>query len=150
MFLLVHATVGAVLAELLPVPAAAAAGFASHFVVDAVPHGDEWIGRELARPGRLHWLVALALLDGLAALSFVTILWVSGLFQNSAGAFSGALGAMLPDALVGASELSNGRLWSGFARRHTQSHQLLGYELSLPVGAAVQLLTMLGILAAAV
>lgn len=140
MYLTVHATIGAVLGERVDPPLAGfLLGFASHFLADVVPHGDEWVGRTLAQPGRVRWLAALALIDGLAAGSLVTLLWLGGAFVNPVGAFSGALGAVLPDVLAGFSDLSQGKLWPAYVRLHNRSHRLLGREVPLPVGGAMQL-----------
>src|SRR3989338_1325862 len=117
MFLIVHASVGAVIGDSLESPAVSfLAGFLTHFLVDIIPHGDERSGRELLRPGRRHWLVILAIIDGLAAISLVAVLWLGGFFVNALGATSGALGAIMPDVLAGFFELSHRKLLPHFSR----------------------------------
>lgn len=147
MFLIVHASVGALLGDRIHSPiAAAGAGFLSHFIVDLIPHGDEVIGRTLFRRDRRMLLVALAIIDGVAALSLVTVFWVGGLILNPVGALSGALGAILPDALHGVSVLSRGKFWPRFARLHESNHRLFGYEAPLLVGLSLQAVTIIIVL----
>src|SRR3989344_1896046 len=138
MFLIVHATVGAAIGERLEPPAFSFwAGFLSHFVADIIPHGDERSGRLLFCPERLHWLVILAIIDGLAAMSLIAVLWLGGFFNNAIGAMAGALGAIMPDVLAGFSELSHGKLWPHFARFHERNHKLINYEIPLVAGGVV-------------
>lgn len=144
MYLLVHASVGAVVGERIHLPVLAlGAGFLSHFLLDIIPHGDEASGRELFKAGRRHWVVLLACLDLLAAFSVVTTLWLAGLLPNALGAMSGALGAVLPDVLAGLSEFSARKLWPDFLRLHNWAHRLLGFEVPSLVGGIIQLLTIL-------
>ena len=147
MFLIVHASVGAVIGEQIQSPVAAfGAGFLSHFVFDIIPHGDEIIGRTMLKYGRLKFLVALAAIDIGASFILIVIFWASGLLPNVAGAVSGALGAVLPDILAGISTVSKGRLWPGFVRFHNWNHELLGSPTSPLIGAGLQAITLLFVL----
>ncbi|OGL87296.1 hypothetical protein A3I40_03740 [Candidatus Uhrbacteria bacterium RIFCSPLOWO2_02_FULL_48_12] len=147
MFLIVHATVGAMIGDNLEPPAVGfLAGLLSHFFLDAIPHGDELLERELARPGRIHWLAALAILDGLAAISLVVVLWLGGFLNNAAGAFGGAVGAILPDVFLGLSELSKKKLWPDFLRFHDWNHRIINIELSLYFGGLIQAAVLLIVL----
>src|SRR3989338_5268573 len=139
MFLIVHATVGAAIGERLEPPIISFwAGFLSHFIADIIPHGDERSGRELFRPERRHLLVILAVMDGLAALSLVTMLWAGGFFSNAVGAMASAVGAIMPDALVGISEILDRKLWPAFSRFHDWNHGIINIELPLPIGGLIQ------------
>jgi hypothetical protein len=108
MILTTHAIVGGALASLFPShPVVAfAAGFASHFVIDAIPHWDYPLQSISAAPGRrnkmkldrplLQDLVMIGF-DGFAGLALAV-----GLFATSATVLTivvGALAAMLPDPL---------------------------------------------------
>lgn len=137
--MIVHATVGAIIGDNLEPPIVGFfGGLMSHFFLDVIPHGDERIGRAFENPGKMRWLAFLAVLDGLAAFSLVTILWLGGFLNNAIGAFGGALGAVLPDVLVGFTEVFKKRLWPGFVRFHDWNHQLINTELSLYFGGLVQ------------
>ena len=144
MFLVVHASLGAILGNAIGEPAPAlVVGMGSHFVLDMVPHGDEVIGRQLAKGNYTKLLAALAVIDCLGAFSIVTLFWLAGLLPQAVGAFSGALGAVLPDVFAGLSEVSKGKLWPRYAKLHERNHRLLGREVSFVVGGLLQFLTLL-------
>ncbi len=147
MFLIVHATAGAALGQLMPTPLSAfTGGFLSHLVLDMIPHGDEIIGRTFSKKGGTKWLAALAIFDALAAFSVVTMLWLGGAFPNPYTAFVGALGAVLPDVLCGISELSHRKLWPDFVNFHNRNHELLNAPVSTRVGFTGQVITLVGLL----
>ena len=147
MFLIVHAAAGALIGESLNPPLLSfASGIGSHALLDIIPHGDEIIGRLFVRKGCIKWLVALAFIDVLAAASLVVVLWMAGLFPNAAGALAGALGSILPDVLVGLSELSHGKLWPDFTKLHMANHRLLGVEVPVLFGFSIQAITLWAII----
>jgi hypothetical protein len=108
MILSTHAIVGGAIASLFPTNpvVAMAAGFASHFVIDAIPHWDYPLRSISLGPGARNQLtlrgprlldIALIAFDGCAGLALAVIffatpdtVWVIVL---------GALAAMLPDPL---------------------------------------------------
>lgn len=142
MFLTVHASVGALLGEKLGNEVAAfGAGFASHFVFDIIPHGDEKIGEIFLR-SKLHWPLALLfIIDFAVAVVLVSGMAMLGVFTNPMAALSGALAATLPDILSGFSEVYKKFLWPGFHKFHERNHQLLGRPVSVVAGAMIQVLT---------
>jgi hypothetical protein len=108
MILTTHAVVGAALASFLPShPATAfAVGFASHFVLDAIPHVDYPIKSRSADPKfGASMVFDRALLqdavtigsDGLLGIIFSLVLFSSS--ANFWAVLMGAIGAMLPDPL---------------------------------------------------
>lgn len=150
MFLLVHATVGALAGNTVgqPIlgPAAPAIGFAggfvSHFVIDMIPHGDEAIGRIFADHRHAKWLAALAIFDGMSALCVIAILAITGQYTNALAAVAGAIGGMLPDIMVGVSELRHKKLWPKFLKFHDTNHARLNYEVRPWVGGIGQVVTL--------
>jgi hypothetical protein len=108
MILCTHAVVGAALASFVPShPAAAfAIGFASHFVLDAIPHWDYSIKSRSINPMIGAPIVFdSALLQDAVTIGFdglVGIIVALLLFGSSASQWAillGAIGAMLPDPL---------------------------------------------------
>ena len=108
MILTTHAVVGAALATFLPsYPAAAfAVGFASHFVLDAIPHADypirsRSINPAIGAPMKLETVLFWDLLtigsDGLFGLLAAVFLF--GTPTALWAILFGAIGAMLPDPL---------------------------------------------------
>lgn len=141
MFLTVHASVGAVLGDQFENPnVAGIVGFASHFVLDAIPHGDERIGAWLIAPGHTFWVGVLFLLDIITAFAILSLFFVSGLLHNPIAAFTGALGAVLPDVLVGFSELKQ-KFFPDFKAFHNAAHLLLKNPVSPVTGYFVQVVT---------
>jgi hypothetical protein len=108
MILSTHALVGAALANMFPAhPAAAfAVGFASHFVLDAIPHADypirsasldPKIGAPLRFDRALLQDTVTIGADGFLGLLIAFLLFAST--ENQWAILLGALGAMLPDAI---------------------------------------------------
>ena len=108
MILSTHALVGAALANMFPAyPGAAfAAGFASHFVLDAIPHADypirsasldPKIGAPLRFDRALLQDAGTIGADGLLGLLLAFFLFASA--ENQWAILLGAFGAMLPDAI---------------------------------------------------
>jgi hypothetical protein len=107
MILSTHALVGAALANMFPAhPAAAfAVGFASHFVLDAIPHADypirsasldPKIGAPLRFDRALLQDAVTIGADGFLGLLFAFLLFASP--ENQWAILLGAFGAVLPDA----------------------------------------------------
>lgn len=143
MFLTVHASVGAALGEYLGNDVAAfGAGFASHFVFDIIPHGDEPIGDIFLRSKKHLPLALLFALDFAVAVVLVGGMAVLGVFTNPTAAFSGALAATMPDILYGFTEVTKKQLWPWFHKFHDRNHTLLASPVSVPVGAIIQITTL--------
>ena len=109
MILSTHAVVGAAIASLMPSHTALAfvSGFASHFVIDAIPHWDYPLRSILITPsdtGRaitLNWRLCgglgLVALD--ACLGVAVALWLYASPTATTAVLLGTLGAILPDPL---------------------------------------------------
>ena len=107
MILSTHAVVGAALATLMPSHpvAAVVAGFASHFVIDSIPHWDYRLRSiSLKADARNIWRITAALRD-LAVIGFdafaglVLAVGIFGTKANMVAVLAGAVGGMLPDPL---------------------------------------------------
>ncbi|PJE76169.1 hypothetical protein COV04_01405 [Candidatus Uhrbacteria bacterium CG10_big_fil_rev_8_21_14_0_10_48_11] len=142
MFLTVHASVGAVFGDALGDSRIAfGAGFASHFLVDAIPHGDERIGRQFVTGNHKMLLALLLFIDVTVAFLLLTLFWMYGFIQNPVAAYSGALGAVLPDILSGLTAVSKERLWPAFTRFHNAAHQFFKQEFTPLSGYVIQTAT---------
>ena len=108
MILCTHAIVGGAIASLFPSHpvAVVAAGFASHFAIDAIPHWDYPLRSISIGPGaRNQWRIDRARLrdvsligfDALAGLALAVYLFATS--ATVAAVLLGALAAMLPDPL---------------------------------------------------
>ncbi len=146
MFLIVHASVGALVGEQIDSPLLAfVLGIFSHFIIDIIPHGDEGVGRTFVDGKQHSWLAALAFLDAATALCLVSLMWLHGLLPNYLSAFAGAVGAMVPDILSGIALLSKKKILPDFDRFHAWNHRLLGLEAPFWVGGLVQGMTLMAV-----
>ena len=108
MILITHAIVGGAIASLFPSHSVAvvAAGFASHFAIDAIPHWDYPLRsisvgtgarNQLTLDGGRLWDLSLIGFDALAGLALAVYLFATP--ATVAAVLLGALAAMLPDPL---------------------------------------------------
>ncbi|MFA5954022.1 MAG: hypothetical protein WC817_00610 [Patescibacteria group bacterium] len=140
MFFTVHASVGAVLADTVGDESLGfTSGFLSHFFLDAVPHGDEAIGKFFSDGKHNGWLAVLLLIDLTTAFAVLTLFWMNGFIRNPVAAYAGALGAVLPDILSGVTVVSRNKLWPSFTNLHNSVHRLFGQEFSISSGYVIQI-----------
>lgn len=146
MYLSVHATVGAIVGQQTGNPILAfGAGFASHLLLDIIPHGD---GEKSGMPQTNKTIMIAASID-LTALTLIT-LW---LYRHTGGTIfsptliAGALGGMLPDALQLPYLLSNGRKWNWYQRIHNFFHNMIvsKWDIPYPIGIILQTLLVIGL-----
>jgi len=142
MILSTHAVVGAALASLMPShPAEAlAVGFASHFLVDAIPHWDYPLRSISLGPSarndvrvtaaRLRDLVVVGI-DAFAGLAVA--IGVFGTKANLAAVMAGAVGGIIPDALQFVYTLYPRQPLTTLQRFHTwiHSNRKLGWRLGV-------------------
>jgi hypothetical protein len=148
MLLSIHAATGALIGQQTNNPVLAfILAFASHFALDAIPHGDQdWIedykGDDKFRAKRIIFLVAL---DAVILL----ILLVSQFFYRSLtptlNIASGILGGILPDFLVGCHELSD-KLFKNFYQLHFKMHDLIKAKQPSTMQGVVLQAVILGII----
>lgn len=126
MFLTVHAAAAAAVGQFIDSPPLAfLAGFASHFVLDTIPHGDESIRHWRAFKTPRQRIAAAALID-FSILLVMTILWLSrSPVANFPSMVYAMAGSILPDALWGLHELTQTPLLSWYERSHGAVHRLL-------------------------
>lgn len=98
----IHAVVGVLLAEHFPnAPAAWLAGVASHYILDAIPHGDSHFGAWLTSRDPLRRIVFVESLDLGLALMVVIALGLQHPGHEIIKLAAGAVGAVTPDLLWG-------------------------------------------------
>lgn len=122
-----HAAVGAIIGRFIPHPLAAfLCGFVSHFLLDAIPHGD----CTLSDNYRIHKTkrkraVAYALTDGILALFFVLYLANTRDIRSVPGFTWGIIGSVLPDLIIGAYEITRPKWLKWFHDMHFWFHHLI-------------------------
>lgn len=123
MFLTAHATVAAALTQSIPNPLVAfVIGFFSHFVLDAIPHGDEIIGTSPTKKGRMIRLFIAASIDGVILFIVLFTALSRGLFHFPTSTLFAAFGSMLPDALQILPEIFDSPILSRFRDFHHRCH----------------------------
>lgn len=141
MFISVHAAIGVAATSALGVTEPAMAftvGWLLHYVVDAVPHGDEQLGAWAMRrkkPTRTMALIFSA--DFLvASLSVAVISLVNGF---SWVVLFAAAGSMVPDVLFGFEMVLGRRTFSWLTRFHNAAHKSTSFIYSLKYGLPMQI-----------
>jgi hypothetical protein len=146
MILSTHAVVGGALASLSPShPVAAfAVGFASHFVIDAIPHWDYPLRSISVAPGARNQVrLTSALARDLALIGFDAIVGLAlaiGIFATPAtivAILAGAVGAMLPDPLQFVHTLYPHEPLASLQRFHRWIHTKR--QLHWPIGVSSQM-----------
>lgn len=139
MFLAVHSVASLIITSRIrhPLPAFAV-GFASHFAVDAVPHGDESVGRWASLDGHqgVYRLAALALVD--LAIVAVTCTWAVRDRRRYWVALAAVLGACLPDLMEGLETIVHQPLFGPFDAWHALCHNCLLLYLPFWLGLILQ------------
>ncbi len=142
MFLTVHAVAGEVAAQLFTTNPFVAflIGFASHFFVDALPHGDEDLGASHQR-NLIRFLITLTLVDLSMMVVTQALLWRANLITNPA-VLVAAFGAMLPDGLqVPDIVFPKGpAIFRWYRRAHERFHNIVGIHLGIKKGLLWQAL----------
>jgi hypothetical protein len=146
MILSTHAIVGGAIASLFPSHPAlvVAAGFASHFAIDAIPHWDYPLQAISIRPAeesaavnldRRLWLdLSLIALDACAGVAIA--IWLFATPVTMGAILLGALAAMVPDPLQVAHSLYPREPLKSLQRFHQWIHTKR--KLSWPLGASSQ------------
>ncbi len=144
----IHAAGGVLLVEHLPnAPTAFLVGAASHYLLDAIPHGDSHFGAWLTSRDPLRRIIFVETLDlGLAALVVIALGLQSPANQTVKLAV-GAIGAVTPDLLWGGRFLLDRAGWripllTSFLHHHDRwhgwGHAKAAYDLPFVVGLAIQ------------
>jgi hypothetical protein len=148
MILCTHAIVGGAVASLFPSHPAlvAVAGFASHFVIDAIPHWDYPLqtistganadNRSLRLDRRLILDLMLISFDACAGLAIA--IWLFGTPATMGVIALGSFTAILPDALQFSQSLYPHEPLKSFQRFHQRIHS--NQKLSWPIGISSQAL----------
>ena len=133
MLMSVHATVGAVAGTAVGSPNIAfLLGLVSHFFLDMIPHGDDAMIDKYSQGTDTRRIMAYITADGLTTIGLIIFLFLSQDFVAPATVFFGILGALLPDLLVGLSQVIKAKrrwglgAWLDWMEKvHNKNHNLL-------------------------
>ena len=139
MYLVGHAAVGMAITSALGITnpvAAFGVGWASHYLADFFPHGDEAVGEWTKRGNEVHRLLAVVAFDGALFLSVFTIFTAHRGFSFAMAA--AALGSFVPDVLWGLEKLFKKKLFGFHERFHLVNHNFFHIRLPFFVGILFQ------------
>ena len=145
MFLTVHGSVGALIGVATGNPLAAfVASGVSHFVLDAVPHGDEHLAMGIDRVSMIRRFTMLAAVDGMLMTVVLALLLRPWNAMPSLAVLAGIVGGVLPDVVQGLSVVfPANRPLERFRAFHDFCHlEIIRYECSMVVGMIGQLCTL--------
>lgn len=157
MFSPVHASAGILIARFTPNPATAfALALVSHFLIDAIPHGDESPDApNLQRP--VSRFIAVVFLDSSVAVAAILILIFSGHTPPADRLIAGVVGSITPDGLWGLEYVLNHRrwrwrwLWPALTKVngwHVQLHVKPSRDVRFAAGLGIQFVLLLALMAA--
>ena len=138
MFLVTHAAIAAVLADRIGLGSAAAfaAGWASHYLADAVPHGDEQAGDWARRKNEVRRYALLAGIDAVILAAALASVFLAGGFDPAI--LAAAAGATVPDVLWGVEKTLGRTIFGPHLKFHHRVHNLFGWRLPLWSGLMFQ------------
>ena len=143
MYLSIHTAAGLALARLIPNPIVAfIAGLLSHFVLDFIPHGDEFlVDASFTRRRIRRRLLGAAILDGIILLCFLLLyIWITpNLYMPTV--LASVAGCLLPDMLQGIYLVTEAKWLKPFSKIHDHLHNLPGHHLEWQKGVIVQALS---------
>ncbi len=137
MFLVGHAAIGMTLAAGTDNPVLAfVIGWASHYVADFIPHGDEEAGEWVKRGHEIKRLLVLVGIDGvLLAAAYGWFVMHRGF---SPAPLAAAIGATVPDVMWGIEKVFKRKLFGAHERLHGLNHNFFDVRMPLGVGLALQ------------
>lgn len=137
MYLVGHAAIGMAFASGTDDPVLAfCIGWASHYVADFVPHGDEAAGEWVKRGHEVKRLLVLVGVDG------AILLAAYGLFVAHRGfspaPLAAAIGSTVPDVMWGLEKLFRRKLFGAHEKFHGLNHNFFRVRMPLWLGLAFQ------------
>lgn len=152
MFLTVHAVVATVIGENTSNAFLAFVfGFVSHFILDAIPHGDQDFGKkvfglrlpEIKKDERFKLMAIYGGMDAFTLAVFLIFLFENFAFAQNAAVVWCIIGAILPDFLIFIYKLTETRFLTWFHKIHQFTHlvvsQRMKYDIPLKVGVVFQI-----------
>ncbi len=133
MYLVGHAAVGVAFAAGTQDPVLAfCIGWASHYVADFVPHGDEAVGEWVKRGREVRRLFALVAVDG--AVLLAAYAWFVAHRGFAPAPLAAAVGATIPDVMWGLEKLFRRKLFGAHEKLHGLNHNFFQVRMPLWLG----------------
>ena len=140
MFLTGHAALGAVIATAVTGDPAIGfgVGWASHYVGDFFPHGDESLGEWTKRGNEVRRMLLVASVDGAVLVAlYGALVATRGFSWTTALAMAGSV---LPDVMWGLEKVVKRKLFWKHEAFHAANHNHLKIRMSLAAGIVAQII----------
>jgi len=96
----------------------------SHFFLDTIPHGDEWIKDWKLFKKQSHRTIVAGFIDFLCV-AIISIFWIRWTeIENISSLAAGIAGAIAPDALWGFHSITQSPVLEWYRRLHTRIHKI--------------------------
>ena len=127
MTLLVHSAVGTIIGGALSAHPLLAffSSFASHFLIDMIPHGDSHVYARYKRKERVKHAIAIVVLDAAATILFILFLFNTKIFASSLSVSLAIAGGILPDVLIAITEFYKPRWLIKYHAFHFYMHNFI-------------------------
>jgi hypothetical protein len=115
--------------------------FAMHFFLDFIPHGDsEFDLHKNNEHDQKIFELKIAAIDVVFSVILVYSFVTSGIHFDNYVLMVALLGSWMPDWIWMASDYLNLKFMGWYNRFHVYVHNLIGYDFTMPIGMALQLL----------
>ena len=139
MFLTVHSTIGIAIATKAASPwLAFIFSFFAHYILDAIPHGDESIFKNHTAKQKYQNIIKFLIID-LVIMAIYIFFIMTKVPLNPVIIFAAVLGSILPDILWGLYDVTHLKILKPFMSIHNLFHNPLKIELPLKVGLILQI-----------
>lgn len=127
MFVTNHVLMGVLVAQEVPAQPVLACvlAFASHFLIDMIPHGDTELYRGYINGNKRRWAIIATTLDAIVAMAITVFLLLQIAADRRLLTFMILLISAAPDIIVGIHEVIPTRISAWFHRLHFFFHDLI-------------------------
>jgi hypothetical protein len=147
MFIVTHAAIGALIAEMMPAHPVAVfvCSVVAHFFTDMIPHGDTHLyNGYITRTGRMRAFLFIGI-DSLLTVIFIASIFLMDVFDalHRSTIIIGVIAGILPDLLAGLYELFRIKLLRSYHAFHLSMHNVINSrtgDLSLEGGTMMELI----------
>ena len=141
MFLTAHSAIGVAIATKATNPwLAFIFAFIAHYVIDAIPHGDEILFDNMKTKKEKYTKLTIMLIIDFAIIALYLLLIMTKISLNPVIIFTAVLGSILPDILWGLYDIKPVSVLKPFVKLHNICHNIFNKKLSLKTGLIIQLL----------
>lgn len=141
MFLTAHSAIGIAIATKATNPwLAFILAFIAHYILDAIPHGDEVLFDKMKTKKEKYTKLSMMLIIDFAIIAIYLLLIMTKISLDPVIIFAAVLGSILPDVIWGLYDIKPIKVLKPFVKLHNICHNIFNRKLSLKTGLIVQLL----------